>query len=232
MKFVILKTGSTYPNIKDEFGDFEDMIKKGMRIDDEQIELVDVRGNDKLPDYKDCTGVIITGSHSMVTDEEKWIRDIEKWISESISEHIPILGICFGHQLIANAFGGKVWYHPKGIELGEINVNLTDEGKKDVILGELGEKFSSYAAHSQTVVKLPSCAKKLAYNSFDENHAFRIGDCIWSVQFHPEFTKEIVNSYIKKNNTSGVISKAEFETNESEKILLKFKDYCINEQGK
>lgn len=157
---------------------------------------------DKLPDGNSISGVIITGSHSMVTDHEKWSDDIIVWLREIASYGIPILGICYGHQLIAEAFGGKVGYSPKGLEIGEAKIMLTNEGKNDRLMSVMENEFLGYVTHSQTVLELPKGAKVLAYNDHEPHHGFVINNHIWGVQFHPEFNGEIMFKYVKEKEDS------------------------------
>lgn len=157
---------------------------------------------DKLPDGNSISGVIITGSHSMVTDHEKWSDDIIVWLREIASYGMPILGICYGHQLIAEAFGGKVGYSPKGLEIGEAKIMLTNEGKNDRLMSVMENEFLGYVTHSQTVLELPKGAKVLAYNDHEPHHGFVIKNHIWGVQFHPEFNGEIMFKYVKEKEDS------------------------------
>jgi GMP synthase (glutamine-hydrolysing) len=111
------------------------------------------------------------------------------WIPSLIEANIPFLGICYGHQLLAHALGGRVGFHPGGKEVGTVDVHLLPESLTDPLFGSLPSPF-------QTVLSLPKGAVRLAWNSFEPNHAFRIGSCAWGVQFHPEYDKNIMESYV------------------------------------
>lgn len=195
-KILIIKTGTTFPHIIEKYGDFEDFIIKQVDLMKKDVIVCSVYQNDILPDLKEVSGVIITGSHSMVTDCEPWIIAAEKYLRDISNKYIPVLGICYGHQLICQAFGGTVGYHPEGKEVGTVNIQLTEEGKKDKLLNVLPEKFLGHVTHSQTVIKLPESAIVLAQNDFEKHHAFVIYGNIWGVQFHPEFNLGITKSYI------------------------------------
>ncbi|MDB9968519.1 gamma-glutamyl-gamma-aminobutyrate hydrolase family protein, partial [Gammaproteobacteria bacterium] len=108
----------------------------------------------------------------------------------------PILGVCYGHQLLAWAFGGVVGFHPNGREIGTIDVELTLEGTSDVLFVKMSKQFSAQASHQQSVLSLPDEAVLLAKNSFDAHHAFRLGSSTRGVQFHPEFSAHVMSSYI------------------------------------
>lgn len=138
----------------------------------------------------------------MITDHEKWSDDIIVWLREIASYGMPILGICYGHQLIAEAFGGKVGDSPKGLEIGTAKIMLTNEGKSDRLMSVMENEFLGYVTHSQTVLELPKEAKVLAYNEHEPHHGFSIRDNIWGVQFHPEFNGEIMLKYVKEQEDS------------------------------
>ncbi|MBV7273936.1 glutamine amidotransferase [Clostridiaceae bacterium UIB06] len=197
-KILIIKTGTTFPSINESYGDFEDFVINQIDLPKKDVIVCSVYKGDILPDLKEISGVIITGSHSMVTDCAEWSVATEKYIRDIANRSIPVLGICYGHQLICQAFGGIVGYHPEGKEIGTVNIELTEEGKKDELLGILPDSFLGHVVHSQTVVKLPADAKLLARNDFEKHHAFVIYGSIWGVQFHPEFNFEITKAYISE----------------------------------
>lgn len=200
----IVKCGSTFDFIKDEFRDFEDWIIEKLEDKSRDIFVLDVQNDDELPLLGKNDAVILTGSHSMVTDEESWSLGLEKWLPKLIEDEIPLLAICYGHQLLAKSLGGVSTYHKNGIEIGSVDINLDENSKNDKIFSKLENSFKAHTVHSQTVVRLPKNAVRLAFNSHDLNHAFRIGSCAWGVQFHPEFDKNIMDLYItevaKKKN--------------------------------
>lgn len=227
-KLLIIKTGPTLDNIREKYGDFEDMIINNAGLDKGNVKVWSVFYDKAVPGLEDVSAIIITGSHAMVTDYEDWSVMLSNWLIDNASKNIPTLGICYGHQLLADTLGGVVDYHPKGQELGTVKIELTEEGKRDPLLGHLPEVFLAHVAHSQTVLKLPVNARILAKNSFDSHHAFALNNHIWGVQFHPEFNAGVTASYIeeiKGAQTKDVNSVMEMEKSVQEhhfgKILLK-----------
>lgn len=214
-KLLIIKTGETFPAIREQFGDFEEMIWTAADLAPEEVIVAPVyKGTDILPSLENIGAIVITGSHSMVTNKEEWSESLKVWLQQLVHLQIPTLGICYGHQLLAEAFGGKVDYHPNGIEIGTTTISLTDAGRDDALFSWLSPVlFSSlngkkqgkkqmlsgiigHVTHSQTVVKLPKRAIVLANNDFEQHHAFKLNNGIYGVQFHPEFTADIIHAYI------------------------------------
>lgn len=195
----IVKAGITFERTKKSLGDFEDWTARFMGVPTEHIRILDSLGDTALPqDVEQFSGVVVTGSHSMVSDRETWSVRLGRWLGRLIKEEIPVLGICYGHQLLAHTAGGRVNYHPKGQEIGTVRIQLEEEGMKDRLLGDLPKYFYGHVTHSQTVLELPDGAVKLAGNDFEPHHAFRVGNCAWGVQFHPEYNREVMLSYINE----------------------------------
>jgi GMP synthase (glutamine-hydrolysing) len=194
----IVKAGTTFPSMCRQYGDFEYWTSAGLGMDPTAVCVFDVAGDVTLPEPRDCAGVVVTGSHAMVTDRHGWSVALEAWIPRLLEFDVPFLGICYGHQLLASAMGGKVDYHPQGQEVGTVDIQLLSPCAADPLFQTLPATVAVHAVHSQTVVSLPSGAVRLACNDFEPNHAFRIGAMAWGVQFHPEYDDRIMRSYIEE----------------------------------
>lgn len=192
----IIKVGTTFANTQVQYGDFNLWINKTMGPLKVPVKTVDVENGDKLPSIKRCAGVIVTGSHAMVTENLEWSIRVEKWIPSILAAKIPFFGICYGHQLLARAAGGAVGDHPKGMEIGTVAITLKKKCKNDPIFAALPKTIMVHSAHSQTALKRPPGALHLAGNEFEPYHSFRVGACAWGVQFHPEYHPGIMRSYI------------------------------------
>jgi len=196
-KIFIIKAGSAHPWIIEKHGDFEDWIIASMDCCDDEIAIADVTKGSALPRYSDLAGVIIPGSHCNVTEQLDWSQTIAAWIPGVLARHIPILGICYGHQLLAHALGGRVADNPNGLEIGTVNMQLTKEATRDRLLSGLTDPMKIIASHRQTVMELPDNAKVLATSEMDSHMVLVMADNAWGVQFHPEFNAAIVIEYIE-----------------------------------
>lgn len=193
----ILKAGSTFPELARENGDFDSWIRSRLGARDADIHLLMPGCGQTCPETDRVGGVVISGSHSMLTDKPTWVPEAVKWIRALVEREIPVLGICFGHQLLAQAFGGKVGFLQGGPEYGMTRIRCLGESRGDPLLQGLGSEFAAYVAHSQTVRQLPSDAVLLASSERDSHQVFRLGSA-WGVQFHPEFNAEIMRFYVAR----------------------------------
>lgn len=167
-----------------------------MGIPPEQVNIVEVSNDEILPDYCEISGIVVTGSHDMVTDHLGWSEYTAKWLPGAVDRRIPTLGICHGHQLLAHSLGGRVATNPPGSEIGTVAVRLDELAQDDLLLGGMGGQIRVHVFHRQPVLDLPPGARGLAESDLDRFQAFVVGDRLWGVQFHPEFDADIVVHYI------------------------------------
>ncbi len=189
MKIGILKTDAVRPEWVDTYGEYPDMFKRLMRVVDPQLEFVtwDVEEGD-LPERTDLVdGYIITGSKSSVYDDKPWIKQLEGFVRQLETEKRPVVGICFGHQLIAQALGGEVKKSPKGWGVGVHAYEVTDPALLD---DNEGARLQLLASHQDQVMSLPTGASVVAHNDHCEIAGIRLGDHVLTFQGHPEFIPE------------------------------------------
>ncbi|WP_027390824.1 glutamine amidotransferase [Chrysiogenes arsenatis] len=194
----LLKVGTTFAPTLQQFGDFDHWTCEGLRVNGVPTVVVDAEHGANLPAPEQCAGVVITGSHAMVTDALPWSEAIAHWLPSIVQARIPVLGICYGHQLLAHAMGGIAGYHPAGQEIGTVAISRLPAATSDPLFCHAPLTFLGHTTHSQTVLKLPANAVALAANAHDPHHAFCLGGTAWGVQFHPEYSAAIMRSYIEQ----------------------------------
>ncbi|MGH7438381.1 MAG: glutamine amidotransferase, partial [Polyangiaceae bacterium] len=154
----------------------------------------DVRTAAPLPGPRDADAFVITGSSSSVTERLPWMLRAEGLVRTIVAADTPLFGICFGHQLIAQALGGEVRKNPFGREIGTVRVR---RGADDPLFAGLPRVFDVNATHVDAVTRLPRGARVLAYTNLDPVAAFAIGSSTRAVQFHPEFDADVMRGYLR-----------------------------------
>jgi len=193
---LIVKTGCTPAAISARRGDFEQWITTGLGLDDRHVLVVDVANNESLPLAGLLSGVVITGAPAMVTERSDWMLRAEDFVKELINHRVPTLGICFGHQLIAQALGGVVGWHPRGREIGTTTISLSNAAQNDALFAGSNPTFPVHVTHMQSVLTPPPGAIVLASNDFESHHGLRFAEKAWGLQFHPEFDEDIMAGYL------------------------------------
>lgn len=196
--FLILQTGTTLPALAARSGDFPLWFARsaGLRRSDYVVARVDAGG--PLPPAQAYAGVIVTGSASMVTEREPWSERSAEWLGELVrSSRLPVLGVCYGHQLLAHAMGGTVGWNPRGRQIGTKALDLAAAAQHDPVFRGLGGTFRAQTTHQQSVLEVPPGAQVLAASALDPHQALRLGERAWGVQFHPEFSAGVMAGYIR-----------------------------------
>ena len=140
--------------------------------------------------------MIVSGSAAFVTDRAEWSERTAGWMRDAVQAGTPLLGICYGHQLLAHALGGQVDYNPAGRESGTVFIDLHPPAFEDPLFAAMPARFAAHATHLQTVLRPPEGATVLARSEQDGCHAFRWGEQAWGVQFHPEFATHHMRGYV------------------------------------
>ncbi|MBC7395426.1 MAG: glutamine amidotransferase [Variovorax sp.] len=193
---VIVKLGDTFPHLSEDRGDFEHWIADGLGTTSLPVLVLDPRLGDTLPSPDTIAGAIVTGSHAMVSHREPWSEQTARWLATLVAHGTPLLGICFGHQLLAHAMGGEAGDHSGGTEVGTVEITLTEAARGDALMRDLPSRFEVHVAHRQSALRLPDGAVLLASNAHEPHQAFRLGERAWGVQFHPEFDEATMCGYV------------------------------------
>lgn len=235
---LIIKTGDTYPEIGAHFGDFDRWFIPFFQAQGLSTRTLEVHRGVPLPPLGQVRAVLITGSPAMVSHREPWSEATAGWLRDYVATGRFTLGVCYGHQLLAHAFGGRVEDHPDGREIGTLPVQLNDTGKADPLLGGLPAVFAAHLTHRQSVLKLPSSAELLASSTHESHQSFRIGSCCWGVQFHPEFTPSIMSAYLDRHrpqlekegvDTEALYRNAKAGAPEAARVLERFAQMVANQ---
>jgi GMP synthase (glutamine-hydrolysing) len=199
---LVIKTGDAIPSISAKRRDFETWIAAGAGLSLADVQIVRVFQGEALPEPERVPGVIVTGSSAVVTDRELWSETTARWLARAVALDKPVLGICYGHQLLAQALGGEVRTNPRGRQIGTVDVKLNSNAMIDPLFGSFANVLHLPVAHRQSVVRLPPHASVLGTTPFDPHHIIRYGSAAWGVQFHPEFDANIVRAYIDASRES------------------------------
>lgn len=232
----IIKTGDTLPALQTQYGDFEDWIAHGLQGQGLPVRTVDPRtaAKDEWPAQAQIAGVVVTGSSAMVTDRADWSERTAAWLALQVRQQVPVLGICYGHQLLAHALGGIVGPHPQGIEIGTEAVQCTEAAAGDALFGTVPAEFQAQVVHEQSVLRLPPGATVLARNAHDPHQAFRVGGHAWGVQFHPEFSRAVMQDYLDllvQEQPGAAIPAPAGETPEAAALLPRFARWVAQQAG-
>jgi GMP synthase (glutamine-hydrolysing) len=195
-RVLIVKTGTTVPSVAARRKDFESWITTAMGLAERQVAVARVHEGEPLPPAGEFAAAVVTGSSAMVTDREGWSEHTAEWLAAAVEQGTPVLGICYGHQLLAHALGGRVDNNPLGRQIGTLDVALHDAAEHDPLFSGFPRTLHLPVSHRQVVTQLPAGATLLARSERDPHHAFAFGDHAWGVQFHPEFDADIVRGYI------------------------------------
>jgi GMP synthase (glutamine-hydrolysing) len=147
-----------------------------------------------LRDLRDFRAVIVTGSAASVMERAPWMLATEARLRDAVHAGTPVLGICFGHQLLGQALGGRVAKNPLGREIGTVALELVLD---DPLLDRAHDPFFVNMTHLDSVVELPPGAQLLARSVLDPYAAVRFGPRAWGVQFHPEMDAEVMADYVR-----------------------------------
>ncbi len=238
-RLLVVQTGTVAEPLKTEHGDYPAWFARAL---DGVAELVTLRahqGERLRPQALDRAGIIITGSPLSVTagQREHWMDELGAALLDAGQRGTPVLGVCFGQQLLCRAAGGEVNQNPRGREIGTIEVQLTEQGLRDPLFSwaahEPSRRIEVQATHVDAVDRLPAGAVVLASNENTPAQAVRLSETIAGVQFHPELRPEALQALIASRaarirEEGGDPDKliARVRKTEGKRILHAFADFC------
>jgi GMP synthase (glutamine-hydrolysing) len=185
MHIGILQTGESPDALRADMGDYPDFFETLLAGRGLTFSRYAVLRNEFPKDVHACDGWLITGSRFGAYEDHPWIPPLEDFIRAAYAAHVPVVGVCFGHQIIAQAMGGKVEKYAGGWSVGPTEYNFGDQ------------TYTLNAWHQDQVTQKPQGAQVLASTDFCENAALLYDDRMFTVQPHPEFRKEFMEGLIK-----------------------------------
>jgi GMP synthase (glutamine-hydrolysing) len=193
---LIIQTGHAPAPIRSRLGDFPHWFRLGLGLPREAIRVVDVQAGEAPPDADDVCAALVTGSSAMVTDGAAWSERTALWLAGAFASGLPLLGVCYGHQLMAHALGGRVGALPAGREIGTQWIEACGDAD-DPLVKALPQRFAAHTTHQQAVLECPEGARVLARSAADPHQIIRYGPDAVSFQFHPEFSAAAMRAYIQ-----------------------------------
>lgn len=198
MKICILRAGHSPEELTESLGNYDEMFEKLLDGNDFEFETFSVVDGVFPSGAEAADGWLITGSKHGAYEDHPWIPPLENLIRDVHATGKPMIGVCFGHQIIAQALGGKVEKFGGGWSVGRTEYTLD------------GAPVALNAWHQDQVVELPHDARVVGSSDFCANAMLAYGDSIWTVQAHPEFPAEFIDGLIKTRG-KGVVPKNQLE---------------------
>lgn len=240
-RILIIKTGSAFAEARQRFGDFADWFARAPAVQAFQVETRDVVESPSFPadaELGTYAGIIVTGSPAMVSHRHAWSERTAEWLGRIVrDDRLPVLGVCYGHQLIAHALGGFVGPNPNGRRMGTRAFEV--ESADDRLLGALAPGAPVHVTHLESVLDPPDSARVVGRTEGDPHHALHFGGRCWGVQFHPEFDASIMRCYVQARaellEGEGFDSRAILENVREcptgDAVLQQFAEICRSTRG-
>jgi GMP synthase (glutamine-hydrolysing) len=187
MKIGILQTGRALEHIVERHGDFDTLFQQLLNGQGFSFQAYAVLDDEFPQTPTECDGWLITGSRFSAYEDLPWIATLETFLRKAYAADVPIVGICFGHQILAQAFGGKVEKYKGGWGVGP----------QDYQFDGIEETVTINAWHQDQVTELPKDSCAVGRSEFCTNAAILYGEKAYSIQAHPEFTNDFMSDLIE-----------------------------------
>jgi GMP synthase-like glutamine amidotransferase len=194
MKVTILEAGRAPGRLSEDYPRYPDMFVSLLSKADESLrfDAVALVDGETPPDPATCDAALITGSPSGVYDSTPWMDPLRGFIREAFAKGTPMVGVCFGHQIIADAMGGDVRKSEKGWGVGRHTYEIVD--RRDWMT-DAGASVSLSVSHQDQVITPPAGAVTLARSAHTDHAMLAYTSApVISLQGHPEFSDSFVSA--------------------------------------
>jgi GMP synthase-like glutamine amidotransferase len=200
----ILETGIPPEGYKEIYGSYPDMFRDLLSASDTQLAFnyYPILDGNIPTDPASCDAWLITGSKFGVYEDHPWIEPLSNLVRNAFDADIPVVGICFGHQLVVQALGGKVVKSDKGWSLGVSEYQIK---QKPQWIESANDTFAIQAYHQDQVVTLPQNTQVLAGSDFCPYAALNIADKVITFQGHPEFSSTYIKALLVNRRDLGLL---------------------------
>jgi GMP synthase (glutamine-hydrolysing) len=193
-RILLYQCGETDPNLQPHIGDYQMWFARVLGSDYVfEVHFAFDKPHHRLSGYD---AMVLTGSPRSLVEPEPWMDDAAAFVRKADDAGVPVLGVCFGHQLIGYAYGGRVRTNPNGWEVGTVEVTLTVDGVSDPLFAGLPETLRVNQSHRDEVGELGPTTRVLAAGAHTPNQAIGVGDHVRGVQFHPEMNAPVIQRLI------------------------------------
>jgi GMP synthase (glutamine-hydrolysing) len=196
-RILILKAGQARADVIPRHGDYEQWFQRAFGGPAERFAVHGAfAASDGLPDLGAFDALVVSGSPDSVCAYKPWMGKLAEATLRAAGRGTPVLGVCFGHQLLSHALGARVEPNPRGWEIGTVEVELTPAGRTDPLFEGLPHRFAVQESHQDAVVEAPPGAELLATNPHTPVQALRFPalPALRTVQFHPELSAEAMRA--------------------------------------
>lgn len=196
-RVLLLKPGVT--SSRAVLGDYERWFARA--CGEVSLQPVELHAGELPPPVEGFDAVIMSGSPLSVLEPTGWMERAADFLVEAAERGRPVLGVCFGHQLLAWRHGARIGKNPVGRELGTVSIELTEEGRRSPLFQGFPERFEVQATHDDLVLEGAAALGVLASNPTCGVQAFSVGPKTFGVQFHPEMDATSIRSCIDSPDT-------------------------------
>jgi GMP synthase (glutamine-hydrolysing) len=247
-RILVLRTGQAVNRVHAHCGPFYRMFQRTLNagqpesahVSVDEMDITVREAGDPMPPLERYHGAIMTGSPAFVGDGERWMFYGQALLEHLLRVDMPLLAVCFGHQLLGKTLGSEVGTNRRGREMGTVEVSLGDV-TGDPLFSALPARFPAQCTHRDVIRNASARLRVLGTAPHDQCHVVRAGPVAWGVQFHPEFDDVVMRLYLEARRDvldtelgAGAYERrahAVKETPEAASILPRFAALCATRAG-